>query len=71
MIGVSEYSTQYLTADGKKLIENAILYQLGVDMPSGLSNTKSQITNYKYFKDGQLFIQRGEHTYDARGALVR
>lgn len=71
MIGVSEYSTQYLSADGKKLIENAILYQLGVDMPSGLSNTKSQITNYKYFKDGQLFIQRGEHTYDARGARVR
>ena len=74
MIGVSEYSTAYLTQDGKKLIENAILYQLGIDMPTGIahsaiSNQKSEI--HKYIKDGKLFIQTSEAVYNATGRAVR
>ena len=67
MIGVSEYSTAALTQDGKQLIENAILYQLGIRMPQGIDNNKSQITNHKYLKDGKLFIQAGGQVYDAAG----
>lgn len=67
MIGVSEYSTAALTQDGKQLIENAILYQLGIRMPQGFNNNKSQITNHKYLKDGKLFIQAGGQVYDAAG----
>ncbi len=67
MIGVSEYSTAALTQDGMQLIENAILYQLGIRMPQGFDNNKSQITNHKYLKDGKLFIQAGGQVYDAAG----
>ncbi len=73
MIGVSEYSTAHLTTDGKKLIENAILYQLGITMPaSGIENHPLPITHYKYIKDGQLFIQAGDAMYDVTGRrLIR
>ena len=72
MIGVSEYSTAYLTLDGMKLIENAILYRLGITMPAeGLENHKSQITNHKYLQDGQLFIQVGDVVYSAMGRRIR
>lgn len=72
MIGVSEYSTAYLTQDGKKLIENAILYRLGITMPAtGIENHKSEIINHKYLQNGQLFIQMGDAVYNAVGRRVR
>ena len=71
MIGVSEYSTVYLTDDAKQLIENAILYLLGIEMPTGLTNHQSQITNRKYIQNGQLFIQTGDRIYNALGRRVR
>lgn len=71
MIGVSEYSTAYLTDEAKKLIENAILYLLGIEMPTGLENQKSQIENHKYIQDGQLYIQTGDRIYDAFGRRIR
>ena len=68
MIGVSEYSTTYLSADGKKLIENAILYQLGISMPTGLEQTANRKSlNRKFIHDGQLYIQAGSALYDATG----
>ncbi len=70
MIGVSEYSTAYLTDNAKRLIENAILLQLGIDMPESIENQKSQINNQKYLKDGQLFIQAGDAVYDVTGRRV-
>jgi hypothetical protein len=70
MIGVSEYSSAYLTDDAKRLIENAILLQLGVSMPESIENQKSQINNQKYLKDGQLFIQAGDAVYDVTGRRV-
>ena len=73
MIGVSEYSTAYLTLDGKKLIENAILYRLGITMPAtGIEEiVNSKSSNRKYIYDGQLFIQVGDAVFDARGARMR
>ena len=71
MIGLSEYSTAYLTQDGKQLIENAILYQLGIHMPTGIENFKFQIANCKFIKDGKLFIQVNDALYDALGARLR
>ena len=71
MIGVSEYSTTYLTADGKQLIENAILSLLGITMPTGFENHQLPITNYKFVNNGTLFIQVGDAVYDALGRRVR
>lgn len=70
MIGVSEYSTYYLTTEGKKLIENAILYQLGIQMPTGIEQVNRQSSNRKYLQDGQLFIQAGDALYRADGRRV-
>ena len=68
MIGVSEYSTAYLTQDGKQLIENAILYQLGIHMPTGIESiVNRQSSNRKYINDGQLFIQVNDAVYNAHG----
>jgi len=73
MIGVSEYSTAYLTSDGKKLIENAILLQLGVTMPAQdieqIVNGKS--SNRKFIDNGTLFIQMGDIVYDTMGRRIR
>lgn len=71
MIGVSEYSTTYLTADGKQLIENAILSLLGITMPTGFENHQLPITNYKFVNNGTLFIQVGDIVYDVMGRRAR
>ena len=73
MIGVSEYSTANLTTDGMKLIENAILCQLGVRMPTTSTEEiiHRQSSNRKYVYDGQLFIQVGDAVYDAMGRRAR
>lgn len=71
MIGVSEYSTAYLSNDGKKLIENAILLQLGISMPEAIENQKSQIKNQKFINNGQLFIQAGDAVYDVTGRRIK
>lgn len=70
MIGVSEYSTAHLSNDGKKLIENAILLQLGISMPEAIENHQSQIKNQKFINNGQLFIQAGDALYDATGRRI-
>ena len=74
MIGVSEYSTLYLSEDGKKLIENAILYQLGITMPTTglepITNHQSPITN-KLLQDGQIIILRGAEKYTVTGQRIR
>ena len=71
MIGVSEYSMSFISEDGKKLIENAILLQLGIKMPEGLENHQSQIVNRKFINNGQLFIEASGSVYDAYGHCVK
>ena len=73
MIGVSEYSTAYLTNEGKRLIENAICYLLGIENthPQGIDQiVNRQSLNRKYIYNGQLYIQAGEHMYDGMGRLI-
>ena len=73
MIGVSEYSTTYLTNEGKRLIENAICYLLGIENthPQGIDQiVNRQSLNRKYIYNGQLYIQAGEHMYDGMGRLI-
>ena len=68
MIGVSEYSTSYLTSEGKQLIENAILYLLGIDAPTGIEDVaNSNPVNHKYLYNGKLFIETSGAVYDATG----
>ena len=75
MIGVSEYSTAYLTTDGKRLIENAICLLLGIpnnhsEQPEGISNHQSEIRTHKFIQDGKLFIRMGEAVYDLTGRRI-
>ena len=75
MIGVSEYSTAYLTTDGKRLIENAICLLLGIpnnhsEQPEGLENQKSEVITHKFIQDGKLFIRMGEAVYDLTGRRI-
>ena len=75
MIGVSEYSTAYLSQDGKRLIENAICLLLGIpnnhsEQPEGISNHQSEIRTHKFIQDGKLFIRMGEAVYDLTGRRI-
>ncbi len=70
MIGVSEYSTIYLTDEGKKLIENAILYQLGITMPQGIENQQTPIIHHKFINNGTLYLQSNGIVYDVNGHRV-
>ena len=75
MIGVSEYSTAYLTTDGKRLIENAICLLLGIpnnhsEQPEGISNHQSEVITHKFIQDGKLFIRMGEAVYDLTGRRI-
>lgn len=71
MIGVSEYSMTDISEDGKRLIENAILLQLGIRMPESIENPKSQIKNQKFINNGTLFIEASGVVYDAYGRCVQ
>ena len=75
MIGVSEYSTAYLTTDGKRLIENAICLLLGIPnnhpfQPLNIENHQSEIINHKFIQNGKLFIRMGEAVYDLTGRRI-
>lgn len=72
MIGVSEYSTAFLSEQGKRLIENAILYLLDIDIPTGIAHSTTQPVIRKYIRDGRLYLQTGNALYDVTGrCLVR
>jgi len=74
MIGLSEYSLTHISKDGKQLVENAILYQLGMDIPTEdmeVSILNHQSTNRKFLQYGSMFIQAGDDVYDAFGRRIR
>lgn len=71
MIGVSEYSMTDISEDGKRLIENAILLQLGIRMPESIENPKSQIKNQKFINNGTLYIEASGVVYDAYGRCIQ
>lgn len=71
MIGVSEYSMTAISEDGKRLIENAILLQLGIRMPESIENSKSQIKNQKFINNGTLYIEASGVVYDAYGRCIQ
>lgn len=71
MIGVSEYSTLYLTDEAQKLVENAILYLLGSSIPSGMEDVSSSVMPRKYIQEGTLFIQWGTLLFDITGRRIR
>lgn len=72
MIGISEYSSADLTEDGKRLVENAIYYLLGMDFPTGWEQQTSDNnqTHTKFIQNGTLFIQMGEAVYDVTGRCI-
>ena len=73
MVGVSEYSTAFLTEDGMKLIENAICLQLGIDNnhPAGFGQIENRnSSNRKFIQNGQFFIQTDGAMYDCIGRRI-
>ena len=73
MIGVSEYSTIYLTTDGKRLVENAICLLLGIqnNHPQSIEQIVNRNSlNHKFIKDGKLYIQAGGMLFDATGRRI-
>lgn len=71
MIGVSEYSTTNLTSEGKRLIENAILYLLGMEMPQGIATIEAkQNAAVKYLDNGKLYIRIGDRLFDSTGRAL-
>ncbi|MDR1699055.1 MAG: right-handed parallel beta-helix repeat-containing protein [Prevotellaceae bacterium] len=56
MIGLSEYSTEYLTPTATQLIENACYYLMGVDIPSDINDVKSDQLIVKQ-ENGQISIE--------------
>ena len=71
MIGVSEYSTEFLTTQGKQLIENAICYLLHVQIPQGTESAAYPAEPHKYILHGTLYIQKGDRVYDSTGRRVQ
>lgn len=72
MIGVSEYSTAYLTHAGKRLIENAICYLLGMAIPTHtehISATKPIAS--KYIHNGQIYIRINQQLYTITGQKIQ
>ena len=68
LIGVSEYSTAHLTQEGKQLIENAVLYLLGIEKPTGIDEVvNSRSANRKFLRNGRLYIETDGAVYDATG----
>ncbi|MBQ2540897.1 MAG: hypothetical protein II551_04530 [Paludibacteraceae bacterium] len=74
MIGLSEYSTVYLTDQGKQLVLNAILYQLGIEPSSKTDDTTSprqQVSETrKILQEGQIYILRNNLRYTPAGIRV-
>lgn len=72
MIGVSEYSTANLTYSGKRLIENAIYYLLGLDIPTAIDQVETVTTPaQKVLIDGKIYIRIGEQIYDILGHNIQ
>ena len=72
MIGLSEYSTAYLTDQGKRLVENALLYQLGIT-PSAtdITSPRQQMPEArKILQDGRIYILRNNERYTLTGISV-
>ena len=67
LIGLSEASFDYLTTDAMRMVENAILYQLGIDPTTAISTLNARENNYKFIENGRLYIQVGEAVYDISG----
>ena len=73
MIGLSEYSTAYLTADGLRLVRNAIAHLLGItisDITSLNIAPRTQTVQKQWTSQG-LVIRVGEHTYNTLGQIIQ
>ena len=72
MIGVSEYSTAHLTHAGKRLIENAICYLLGMTIPTNTEHISAeQPIATKYIYNGQIYIRINQQLYTITGQKIQ
>jgi hypothetical protein len=72
MIGISEYSTAHLTHAGKRLIENAICYLLGMAIPTHTEHINAeQPIARKYIHNGQIYIAINNQLYTITGQKIQ
>lgn len=74
MIGLSEYSTAYLTQDGLRLVENAVYYLLGKTTPDRTTEIVSLEVNStqakKIFTPAGIRILHGGRMYTMMGQVL-
>ncbi len=77
MIGVSEYSTAFLTYSGKRLIENAICLLIGIpnthkggEETIVQANGSQRAKGEKFLRNGRLYIRVGEQLFDVTGNKI-
>ena len=60
-----------LPASGASLAPRRYVFGAN-QMPTDIENVQpSANSSQKFLRDGQLFIRRGEHTYNAQGKIVK
>ncbi len=74
LIGLSEYSTAYLTQNGLQLVENAVYYLLGIKTPDRTTDSVSpEVSSTKAKKiltPSGIRIQRGGRIYTLMGQML-
>ena len=73
-IGLSEYSTAYLTHDALKLIENAIWYRMGRTkpiVPTATDEVQGDKRHPIVRRNGILYIQHGNQNYTLIGEKIQ
>ncbi len=74
MIGLSEYSTAYLTEDGTRLVENAVYYLLGKTTPDrttvDVAPAQKTDTAVKILTPAGIRIRRGDRLYTIMGQAL-
>ncbi len=74
LIGLSEYSTAYLTQDGLRLVENAVYYLLGKTTPDRTLGSVSPVVSptqaKKILTPNGIRIQRGGRIYTLTGQAL-
>jgi hypothetical protein len=60
MIGISEYSTAYLTATGSQLIENSCYYLMGMSIPVSRVNNPAASLFKIHQSDENIYVEGNE-----------
>lgn len=69
-LGLSEYSTAYITQDGKTLLRNAVYYLLGRPVPTATEQLPTHAPARKVLHGGRIYLLRDGMVYTVLGEKV-